>query len=49
MKEMAINWILSSTKSITPANWYKKIVVLEWFAVAGLTSWLLLIFSTILN
>ena len=49
MIELAKNWLLSEKNSTTLSGLYKRIVMFEWFAVAGLTSWLLLIFSTILH
>lgn len=49
MIELAKSWLLPERNSTALAALYKKIVMFEWFAVAGLTSWLLLIFSTILH
>lgn len=49
MIELAKNWLFPERNSTALAALYKKIVMFEWFAVASLTSWLLLIFSTILH
>ena len=40
---------LVDNKSIILAKLYKKIIFFEWFAVAGLTAWLLMVFMTILH
>ena len=39
----------NKTKTVVSKDLYKKIVFFEWFAVAGLTSWLLMLFVTILH
>jgi hypothetical protein len=49
MKLAAVEQVKMKFNSISLKGLYKNIIVFEWFAVAGLTSWLLLIFTTILH
>jgi hypothetical protein len=41
--------IQAGNKIIATTKIYKKIILIEWFFVAGLTTWLLMIFMTILH
>lgn len=40
---------LVGNKTIVLAKLYKKIIFLEWFAVVGLSTWILMVFMTILH
>lgn len=49
---MINSFYLRVTRKIQAAslnNLYSNIVKLEWFAIAGLCAWLLMVFLTILN
>lgn len=48
-----LNWIVNYADGRIQASslnkLYKNIIKLEWFAIAGLSTWIFVVFSTILN
>jgi hypothetical protein len=48
-----LNWVLNDASGKIQVSslkkLYKNIIKLEWFAIAGLSAWVFLVFSTILN